>query len=133
MPDSLEFGTRKLTGYVLLGAAAWWLWQQAQPQQGGAFKPPASPVDAWSAAVNPRYRLPNVTSAPNGSLPADTEQSFPALPYSRVLQGSPGPGPGPQSTHLKARGQEPTLVPWGQQPAYSQPIGPAFQNKRRRP
>lgn len=129
----LERGSRKLTGYVLLGAAAFWLYQQGQPSKAGAFKPPASPADAWSGAVNPRYRLPNVTSSPNGALPADTETAFPALPYSSILQGTPGPGPGPQSTHLKARGQEPTLIPWGQQPAYSQPIGPAFQGRPRKP
>lgn len=129
----LERSSRKLTGYVLLGAAAFWLYQQGKPSTAGAFKPAASPVDAWTGAVNPRYRLPNVTSSPNGALPADTESAFPALPYSSTLQGTPGPGPGRGSTHTQARALEPSLKPWGQQPAYSQPIGPAFQNKPRRP
>lgn len=129
-PDT---GTRKLSGWLLLGAAAVWLWQQQQPRQT-PLKPPPSPADAFSSAINPRYQvLPNVTRSPNGALPASTEDAFPKLPYSTLLQGTPGPGPGRGSTQIQARHREPTLTPWGQQPAYSQPIGPAFQDKPRRP
>jgi hypothetical protein len=108
----------KLTGYLILGAAAYWLWQQQQPTP--PLKPPADPQGARSSAVNPRYRAQPL--APNGALPQDTEDAFPKLPFSVLLQGGPGPG----------RATEPTLNPWGQHPAYSQPVGPEFEPLGRR-
>jgi len=109
----------KVSGYVLLGLAAYWLYREGQPR-AKPLEPPSQPRSAFAFAVNPRYLDKPI--APNGALPADPEETFPKLPYSVLLQGPPPPG----------RANEPTLVPWGQWPAYSQPVGPEFLAPGRR-